>query len=584
MGRVWFVLWLLVGCSGAQRGGAVGSADIVLYNGDIFTGASNADRAEARAQAIAIRGDRIVAIGSSAELARIAAPRRIDLGGRLVIPGINDAHVHEPSLRQRAREVPGNFDTLTVPDMLAAIERMTREHPAGTWLHAELSRAALDDPSLTREALDRVAPAHPVWIDNFAGHALVLNTAAERAGGLDASAPVPRGGFLGRSRDGAADGWRFEYARYSALRAFGGRHGDEDIVQAVRDFEARAIALGITTVQTFPTEMDPARLDELLRGSPRPVRWHVMRLPIGELITPPYMLALVETGLTSSPELESMVTFYGTKYFLDGTPIERGAALREPYSDMSDGAGRDPRPASGRADWDAAAVREMLSRARASGDPLHLHIAGDAQIQVLLDEMERLGGGDTVRPAAVVGDVKTDWRTQRVVIEHGDGITSEDLARIKALGIVVVQNPSHTMTAELLRARLGERSLRWMPMRSLIEAGIPFALGSDGPLNPFLNIAFATQHPTNPREAITREQALVAYTTGAAYGERTDSFKGKLVPGYVADLAVLSQDIFRVSDDALPRTRSVLTMVAGRIVHDTLASSQASGRSSARTE
>jgi predicted amidohydrolase YtcJ len=120
-----------------------------------------------------------------------------------------------------------------------------------------------------------------------------------------------------------------------------------------------------------------------------------------------------------------------------------------------------------------------------------------------------------------------------------------------------------------------------MPMRSLIAAHIPFALGSDGPLDPYLNILWATQHPTNPSEAITREQALVAYTQGAAFDERSERSKGKLVPGFVADLAVLSQDIFTVTDDALPKTRSVLTIVAGKVVYD---ASQASGPTSARTE
>jgi predicted amidohydrolase YtcJ len=557
-------------CGGPQQASPI-VADLVLYNGDIYTGSHD----QPRAQALAIRGDAIVALGTNEQLARVVATRRIDVGGRLVIPGINDAHVHEPSVGVHAVELPGDFDTLTLPELLATLGRATREHPPGTWLRAELSRALIDDPTLTREVLDAVAPEHPVWIDNFAGHALVFNTAAQRAAGIDPSAPPPRGGFIGRHDDGANDGWRFEYARYAALRSFGANVPDADVVAAIADFEQRAAELGITSVQTFPTQLEPARLVKLLRASPRTLRWHVMRLPIGEVITPP----------VPAVDRSQLVTFYGTKYFLDGTPIERGAALREEYSDQprADTRGALATPATsreappdrtpagqvfGHLDWDGAAVRDMLARARASHDPLHLHIAGDVQIATLLDEMARLGG---------------DWTSERVVIEHGDGIGPEDIARLYALGIVVVQNPSHSMTGELNRLRLGARAGRWMPMRSLIKAEIPFALGSDGPLNPYLNIMFATQHPTNPREAITREQALVAYTHGAAYDERTESFKGKLVPGAVADIAVLSQDIFHVPRVELPKTRSVLTIVGGRVVHDRLAS-PASGPSSARTE
>jgi predicted amidohydrolase YtcJ len=533
----------MVGCGGPQRAEPT-TADLVLYNGDVYTG----NPEQPRAQALAIRGDAIVAIGTNDQLARVAAPRRIDLGGRLVIPGINDAHVHEPSILGRWVELAGDFDTLTLPELLASIARAKQEHAPGTWLRAELSRALIDEPTLTREVLDAVAPEHPIWIDNFAGHALVFNTAALRAAGIDPSAPPPRGGFIGRNNDGKNDGWRFEYARYAAMRSFGSKVEDADVVAAIIDFEQRAAELGITSVQTFPIQIEPARLDKLLRASPRKLRWHVMRLPIGEVIMPPQLPALDRTHL---------VTFYGTKYFLDGTPIERGAALREQYADQI---APDKLPHGyvfGRVDWDAAAIRDMLARARASHDPLHVHIAGDAQIRVLLDQMAQLGG---------------DWTNERVVIEHGDGISADDIARIYALGIVVVQNPSHSMTAEVNRVRLGARTARWMPMQSLLKADVPFALGSDGPLNPYLNIMFATQHPTNPREALTREQAIVAYTQGAAYDERTEAFKGRIVPGAVADIAVLSQDIFRVPRGELPKTRSVLTIVAGQVVYDQLAS------------
>jgi predicted amidohydrolase YtcJ len=573
-----------IACGGAQRSEPI-AADLVLFNADIYTG----NRDQPRAQALAIRGHAVVALGTNDQLARVAAPRRIDLGGRLVIPGINDAHVHEPSITNRWVELAGDFDTLTLPELLATLGKATREHPAGTWLRAELSRALIDDPTLTREVLDAVAPQHPVWLDNFAGHALVFNTAALRAAGIDPSAPPPRGGFIGRHDDGANDGWRFEYARYATLRAFGSKVPDADVVAAIVNFEHQAAEFGITSVQTFPTQLEPARLDKLLRESPRRLRWHVMRLPLGEVITPPQLPVI---------DRAQLVTFYGTKYFLDGTPIERGAALREPYSDQAAApnehgvahsnqavtppttpmprnqaaATRDDRePAASRSrvhghvDWDAAAIRDMLTHARASHDPLHLHIAGDAQIATLLDEMARLGG---------------DWTAERIVIEHGDGISAADIARLFALGIVVVQNPSHSMTAELNRVRLGPRTAHWMPMRSLIKAEVPFALGSDGPLNPYLNIMFATQHPTNPREALTREQALVAYTQGAAYGEHTESFKGRLVPGAVADIAVLSQDIFHVPRSELVKTRSVLTIVGGRVVYDRLDATTAPIRSS----
>jgi len=141
--------------------------------------------------------------------------------------------------------------------------------------------------------------------------------------------------------------------------------------------------------------------------------------------------------------------------------------------------------------------------------------------------------------------------------------------RVQRLRAIVVQNPSHFMLPELIQTRYGtERAKVDLPLRSLVTAGVPLALGSDGPMNPFLNLMFATTYPWKSAEALTMEQALVAYTRGSAYAEFADHEKGTLEPGKLADLAVLSQDIFKVPPQALPATRSVLTMVGGTIIRD----------------
>jgi hypothetical protein len=161
------------------------------------------------------------------------------------------------------------------------------------------------------------------------------------------------------------------------------------------------------------------------------------------------------------------------------------------------------------------------------------------------------------------------WADRRVRIEHGDGIMPEMIPRVKRMGLIVVENPTHLAVRELFVKRFGvERADQMQPMRSLLDAGIPLALGSDGPNNPYLNIMLASVYPGKPREAITREQAVVAYTLTAAYAEFAEKDKGSLEPGKYADLAVLSQDIFEVPPPELPKTMSVLTMVGGKIVYD----------------
>jgi predicted amidohydrolase YtcJ len=139
---------------------------------------------------------------------------------------------------------------------------------------------------------------------------------------------------------------------------------------------------------------------------------------------------------------------------------------------------------------------------------------------------------------------------------------------IPELGIVVVQNPTK-FEVPLFVERFGARLDRLQLMRTLLAAGIPLAIGTDGPPNPFVNIRLAVTHPLNPNEALTREEAVIAYTAGSAYAEKAEKEKGRLATGMLADLAVLSQDIFTIPIDAIPMTTSLLTIVGGRIVHRT---------------
>jgi hypothetical protein len=189
-------------------------------------------------------------------------------------------------------------------------------------------------------------------------------------------------------------------------------------------------------------------------------------------------------------------------------------------------------------------------------DQLLVHIVGDRTMEKFLDAMDATGG-------------KKVWQGRRVRIEHGDGIMPDLVSRVKELGLVVVQNPTHLALRELFLKRYGiERADQFQPLRSLINAGIPLAIGSDGPNNPYLNIMLASVYPGKPQQAITREQAVTAYTLTSAYAEFAEKEKGSLEPGKLADLTVLSQDIFRVPPPELPKTESVLTMVGGKIVYD----------------
>ena len=161
------------------------------------------------------------------------------------------------------------------------------------------------------------------------------------------------------------------------------------------------------------------------------------------------------------------------------------------------------------------------------------------------------------------------WRALRPRLEHADALGRDQLADIKKLGIIVVQNPAHLAIPPIMNARWGAERLRRIDMmRSLLDSGVMLAIGSDGPLEPGINVMLATLHPNVPSEALTREQAVIAYTRTAAFAAFAEKERGMLAAGMLADLAVLSQDLFTVAPDKLPATMSVLTMLGGEIVHD----------------
>ena len=201
-------------------------------------------------------------------------------------------------------------------------------------------------------------------------------------------------------------------------------------------------------------------------------------------------------------------------------------------------------------------LASMLRESLHDHDQLMVHVSAFPPAAAMVNEMQSAGGMQV-------------WAKQRVRFEHGDGLTLDLIPRVKQLGIVVVQNPSHLSAANLKPELNGIfENLKVQPLRSLLAAGIPVALGSDGPTNPYLNIMFACLDPNRPSEAITREQAVIAYTLTSAYAEFAERDKGSLEAGKLADLAVLSQDIFTVDSSQLPKTESVLTMVGGKIVYD----------------
>jgi predicted amidohydrolase YtcJ len=375
-------------------------------------------------------------------------------------------------------------------------------------------------------------------------HAGMLNSAAVKWFGIDTSAPPPLAGWFGK--DTKSRTWDGVVHNSAMLPLFlrtssNGSQDDEKLRKYFLD-EAK---WGITS-NTFMEYNPAARIEQLARVN-APYRVWVM--PFAQYETGPKRRQLQQVMVPAV--IADRVTSRGEKWVLDGTPVERSAPMRAPYAD-------DP-TTSGELDYPDSDVRAILSEALQHNLPLMLHVTGDRSTQQLLDQMDATGGEEV-------------WANRRVRIEHGDGVIGDLIHRARKLGVIVAKNPMYFVGDVNLR-RLGpQRAAVWNPCRSLLEAGIPMVLASDGApglpfSNPFLNIQIATIYPANPKEAITREQALIAFTRTAAYSEFVEDRLGTLEVGKLADLAVLSQDIFKVSNDDLPKTESVLTIVGGKIAY-----------------
>jgi hypothetical protein len=518
---------------------AAPAPDTILFNGHIFTG----EAVRTRAEAIAISGERITAIGDSAAIKALGGTRtrQIDLAGHTVIPGINDAHLHISV--DAANTVPLHLKTMnpTWSDVREAILQASNASPKGSILTGEFATEIYFDPDVDRAAIDKIAPDHAVILTCLTGHAVIVNSTALRQLGIGEQVEDPIAGRYERTASGKLTGIIREYAALQIDRRLADLTSDADAASQLKGLYLRAAKFGITSIQDMSNAFTPQRIADLLQKSETPLRVRIIRMPPTSASG-----RAVEEGLRAAAHPSARVTVSGTKWMLDGTPLE--GTLTPPSVWQSVVAARSDRgwielPLS----FEQSDMKSMLRESLSRKDQLMVHVSGYPAAATMLAAMQATGG-------------KAVWVDKRVRFEHGDGLFQDIVPQAKELGVVVVQNPSHFMA--------GFVAEKAFPLKSLLAAGIPVALGSDGPLNPYLNIMLAVQHPAHPSEAITREQAVIAYTRASAYAEFAEQDKGTLEAGKWADLAVLSQDIFAVPPTDLPKTESILTLVGGKAIYD----------------
>ena len=517
--------------------------DLILTNGRIFT----SDTAQLYVQALAIRAGRITATGTTAAIEKLAAKttKRLDLGGMLVVPGFNDAHNHLPDgLKATKMALTGMDPAWQV--LLDSLQELVKRVPEGQWIDGIIGLSIVNSPEATRFVLDKIAPKHPIRLLSWWGHVGLYNTLGMQKMGITDTQPDPKGGFYERMANGKTlTGKAFEknaYNPHTSYQRMVSMRDDKALIDQFREMTQALLKAGITSYQNMCTGASTEDYAKLWKQAGLPFRlrliqWGDMNAD-GSLITSSRDLPKTITTLP-------LLTVNGTKWLLEGTPLEGGAEQVDAYPNRPNWYGR--------MNYTVPEIETMCREAIARHDQLHFHIAGSKSMGRLLDLM---------------AGMKVDWKALRPRFEHGDEIDYQPqyLEKAKQMGVIIVQNPTHFAPIEGIP--IGPPPTHGMAMKTLLNQKIPLAIGSDGPFNPFLNIMFATTHPRRPAESLTREQAVIAYTRTAAYAEFAEQDKGTLTVGKVADLAVLSQNIFTVPIPKMLQTESVLTMVNGVVVYD----------------
>jgi len=532
--------------------------DLILYNGDIHT----MNPAAPRGQAIAIAGDRVLAVGGNDEIRALAAPpgKTIDLRGRTVTPGFTDAHLHFLSYGIGLQEIElAGVNTLM--EALALVAARAGQTPPGQWLTGRGWDHTLwgsgDFP--TRQDLDRAAPQHPVFLRRKCGHAGWANTRALELAGITAATPDPFGGAIDHDPiTGQPTGILKDVAMELMFRLFQEPSLDE-ATAAIQAATPHAHKAGLVAVHTMEGA-GAFRAFQALQASGE------LKLRITMQIPEENLDAAIQAGLRSGFGNE-WLRIGGVKIFSDGALGARTAYMLEPYEGYPDNVGLPMASIEH--------LREVIGKASQAGIASFVHAIGDRANREVLDA---IAAARTLETMNATGDTQYVLRHR---IEHAQIVHPDDQPRFASLGVIASMQPIHATQDMLIADRLwGKRSAHAYPWRSLLNAGAVLAFGSDAPvetLNVMVGIhaAVTRRRPDGApgpagwyaEQRLTVDEAVYAYTAGAAFASGEETVKGSLAPGKLADLVILSQDIFSIDPMAILETEVVGTLVGGAWVY-----------------
>lgn len=540
---------LIAGGAGAEKGPP---ADRVFLNGHIWTGEPERPWAEA----LAVRGTRLIAVGSSADVDGLAGKGTdvFDLRGRFVAPGFIDAHLHLVDGGLSLRELRLD-DASTFSDIVKAVSEWARTHPDRHWVTGEGWQYEAFPAGLpTRLQLDAIVSDRPAWLVSYDGHTGWANSLALRLAGVTRATQDPPGGTIGREKGGEPSGALKETAMELVARLVPKLlpHEKERALKAAVE---RAGAWGLTSVhQAGMDEADLQTLAQVLQEVPKLRVW--VALPIQKDPTPSVLAHQDELRRRFA---EGLVRVGAIKGYVDGVVESGTAAMFEPY----------PTGGRGTPRWTQEELDRAVAAYDAAGWQVMLHAIGDRGIDMALTAFEHAARAN-----------HTSGRRHRV--EHIEVPRLSDLPRFRAGGIVASTQalfaypgpkPEDTV---YIKALGPERARRAMPFESIDDSGAVQAFGSDWPVfsaEVVRGIGCAVTRTTagglpaggwEPEQRLSPEAALAHFTRDAAFAEHAEKEKGKLAAGKLADFVVLSQDILRSPPERIRETKVLLTVLGGQ--------------------
>ena len=529
-------------------------ADLVIVNANVHT----MDQVTPSAQAVAILGNRIVAIGTDKDIKQLVGPRTrvIDAKKQLVLPGFNDSHVHFLGGGFQLSSVDLR-DANTPEEFASRIARFAAKLPAGRWItggnwdHERWADAKLP----TRQLIDQFTETTPVFVSRLDGHMALANTLALRLAGVTRETLDPPGGLIVRDKTGEPTGV-LKDAAMSFVWKVVPEPGSEEKLTAARAASEHAATLGVTSVQDMSAGKDVGVYQTLLdRGELKTRIYAVSPLPAWE------RLAL--TGVRAHFGSD-MLRVGGLKGFSDGSLGSTTALFFEPYKDAPNSSGLPSDEM-----FPEGAMRSRIRDADRAGLQIMIHAIGDRANELILSLFEQVASDNGAHD-------------RRFRIEHAQHLRRQDISRFSRDKVIASVQPYHAIDdGRWAEKRIGrERANTTYAFRSLLDSGATLAFGTDwtvAPLDPMQSLYAAVTRRTLdgknpngwiPQQKITIEEAVRAYTIGSAYAEFQESVKGSITLGKLADLVILSQDIFQIGLSEIQKVTVMITIMDGRVVYE----------------